>query len=85
MPSKDEIRRRLSYHPISGNQKFLYESNRALFIRMADYVNALGDSRETSLALTALQESLMWVNAHIACNGVDVDDEDERVGNGEED
>lgn len=78
--NKAEIDRRLAYHPIKGNQKFLYESNRALFIRMVEYVSALGDSRETSLALTALQESLMWVNAHIACNDIDIDDEDERVG-----
>jgi hypothetical protein len=77
--NKSEIERRLAYHPIQGNQKFLYESNRALFIRMAEYVSALGDSRETSLALTALQESLMWVNAHIACNDIDIDDDDERV------
>jgi hypothetical protein len=72
---KSEIVRRLGYHPIHGNQKFLYESNRALFIRMAEFIAQLGDSRETSLALTALQESLMWTNAHIACNGIDVDEE----------
>jgi hypothetical protein len=72
---KSEIDRRLTYHPIVGNQKFLYESNRALYIRMAEYVAHLGDSREASLALTALQESLMWVNAHIACNDIDTDEE----------
>lgn len=72
---RSEIERRLGYHPIRGNQKFLYESNRGLFIQMALYVAGLGDSRETSLALTALQEALMWTNAHIACNDVDVDDE----------
>ncbi len=80
---KSEIDRRLAYHPITGNQKFLYESNRALYIRMAEYVSNLGDSRETSLALTALQESLMWVNAHIACNNIDVDDEFVEAGNAE--
>ena len=72
---RSEIERRLGYHPIQGNQKFLYESNRELFIRMAEYVSGLGDSRESSLALTALQEALMWTNAHIACNNIDVDDE----------
>jgi hypothetical protein len=76
MIGKTEIERRLGYHPIRGNQKFLYESNRALFIRMAEYVAGLGESRELSLALTSLQESLMWTNAHIACNDIDVDDED---------
>lgn len=29
-------------------------------------------SRELSLALTALQEALMWANAHVACNDVGV-------------
>lgn len=73
---KSEIERRFSYHPITGNQKFLYESNRALYIRLAEFINELGDSREMSLALTALQESLMWVNAHIACNDIDMEDDD---------
>lgn len=69
-----EIKRRMAYHPIHGNQQFLYESNRAMFIRMAEFINALGDSREMSLALTSLQESLMWVNAHIACNDIDIEE-----------
>lgn len=72
---KSEIIRRMGYHPITGNQKFLYESNRALYIRLAEFIGHLGDSREMSLALTSLQESLMWVNAHIACNDIDVDDD----------
>jgi hypothetical protein len=73
---KSEIERRMSYHPITGNQRFLYESNRALYIQMAEFIAHLGDSREMSLALTALQESLMWVNAHIACNNIDTDEDD---------
>jgi hypothetical protein len=72
---KSEIERRFAPHPRSGNQGFLYESNHALYIRMAEFITGLGDSREISLALTALQESLMWTNAHIACNDIDVDDE----------
>ena len=71
---KAELERRLSYHPITGNQKFLYESNRSLYLKLAEFIANLGDSREMSLALTALQESLMWVNAHIACNDIDTDD-----------
>lgn len=74
--NKSEIERRFAYHPIKGNQKFLYESNRAMYIRMAEFISTLGDSREMSLALTALQESLMWVNAHIATNDIDVEDDD---------
>ena len=74
---KSEIERRFGPHPRSGNQGFLYASNHEMFTRMAEFVSALGDSREMSLALTALQESLMWVNAHIACNDIDVDDEED--------
>lgn len=72
---KSEIDRRLAYHPIKGNQQFLYESNRAMYIRMAEFIATLGESREMSLAQTALQESLMWVNAHIACNDIDTEDD----------
>jgi hypothetical protein len=73
---QSEIERRFHYHPPFGNQNFLYDTNRALFVRLAEHINSLGDSRESSLALTALQESLMWVNAHISCNGVDAEDDD---------
>jgi hypothetical protein len=73
---KSEIERRLAYHPIKGDQRFLYESNRSMYIRMAEFITSLGDSREMALAMTALQESLMWVNAHIACNDIDTEDSD---------
>ena len=71
-----EILRRFGFHPMQGNQKFLYETNRAMFIVVAEFIARLGPSRESSLALTALQEALMWTNAHIACNNIDADDED---------
>lgn len=72
MVASTEALRRLGYHPVTGErQKHTYETNRELFISVYDYVENLGDSsREKSLALTALQEALMWTNAHVACNGV---------------
>lgn len=71
----DDLRSRFAYHAPRGNQTALYEANRAAYIRLAEHLAALGKpSRELSLALTALQESLMWANAHIACNDVGVDD-----------
>lgn len=73
---KSEIDRRFGPHPRSGNQGLLYAGNHAKFIELAEFIANLGDSREMSLALTALQESLMWVNAHIACNDIDMEDDD---------
>ncbi len=70
-----ELDRRFSYHPPRGEQAALYEDNRAAYRRLAEKIAALeGPSRELSLAFTALEESLMWVNAHIARNDVGVDD-----------
>ena len=75
MPS-DEAKFRLSYHPTAGErQRRMYESNRELYMSVYDYVSNVGEpSREKSLALTALQESLMWLNCHVACNGVGAED-----------
>lgn len=68
--------RRLGYHPVaSERQMHIYETNRELFISMYGYVENLGGpSREKSLALTQLQDALMWLNAHVACNGVGSED-----------
>lgn len=65
-----ELQRRMAYHPIKDDaQRELYEQNRAKFIDLARHVvEATPESREQSLALTALQEALMWTNAAIACN-----------------
>lgn len=71
-----EAFRRLGYHPVaSERQMHIYETNRDLFISLYQYVELLGGpSREKSLALTQLQDALMWTNAHVACNAVGVDD-----------
>lgn len=74
MTLSDEAFRRLSYHETLGpSQQALYEENRARYIELFSYIENLGGrgSRELSLAMTALQESLFWVNAHIACNGIE--------------
>ena len=76
MNFSDEAMRRLSYHPTTGPvQQAVYEENRRRFMELFDYVSESGGrgSREISLALTHLQESLMWLNAHIACNWKDSD------------
>jgi len=74
VPISEEAFRRLGYHPVlSAGQQALYEENRAKYMELFTYVEGLGGrgSRELSLALTALQESLMWANAHVACNDIE--------------
>jgi len=64
----DEINRRLGFHPATDETIPKFESNRAFFIDLADWLDHnLPDGREKSLALTALQEALMWSNAAVAC------------------
>lgn len=70
----EEIERRLGFKPMQPGQQGFYEANRAKFIELAKHVNALGPSRETALALTAIQEALMWANAAIATNGIGAND-----------
>lgn len=64
---------RLGYHPVTtSEQADRYNENRRRFMELFDYIQSVGNpSREQSLALTALQESLMWLNAHVACHNVD--------------
>jgi len=65
-----------TYHKPFGNQPGRYERIRSLgkdlasFITMGDGRGLLGcpESRERSLALTKLEEAVMWANAAIARN-----------------
>jgi hypothetical protein len=72
MDFSPECERRLGYHPSqNATQVALFEENRRKFMELWDHLAcAYEPSRELSLALTALQEAMMWANAHIACNGV---------------
>lgn len=78
MPHSDEARHRLGYHPVASiAQQHVYEENRKRFMDLFDYAQEAQPhipSREKSLALTHLQESLMWLNAHVACNWPDGDE-----------
>ena len=76
MPHSDEAVYRLGDHPVASDaQRHLYEQNRERFMELFDYVWTIpGNSRERSLSLTHLQEALMWLNAHVACNGIYADE-----------
>jgi hypothetical protein len=62
-----ELAVRFTYHPPSAGQVPVYEDVRR---RAFDYATFLAgvvpQSRELSLAITALEEAVMWANAGIA-------------------
>lgn len=59
-----------TYHAPKGDQPERYEQLRAIGRDLARVIIARSrPSRERSLALTKLEEALMWANAGIARNG----------------
>jgi hypothetical protein len=60
----------LSYHPVTdSNQGERYAHNRAAAHEFAkELMQNCPPSRELSLAITNLQQALMWANAAIAIN-----------------
>lgn len=65
----DDIRNRFTYHPPKGDQAVRYSSIRIEALELARVIDDLApDSREKSLALTKLEEAVMWANASIARN-----------------
>ena len=66
IPDKDK---RFTYHAPKEGQPAKYEKIRATAKKFAELLDELcPDSREKSLAITALEESIMWANASIARN-----------------
>jgi hypothetical protein len=64
----DEIDRRFTYHPPTLDRDALHKDLRRAFRDLAHTCNAvLPDGREKSLALTQLQDGMMWANAALAC------------------
>jgi queuine/archaeosine tRNA-ribosyltransferase len=65
----NEIEKRFTYHPPKEGQPEKYTHIRNLARDLAYTIDQLcPDSREKSLALTKLEESVMWANAAIARN-----------------
>lgn len=64
-----EIEKRFTYHRPSGDQPERYVTLRAKAKELAEMIAELTpSSREQSLALTQLEESVFWANAAIARN-----------------
>jgi len=63
------IENNFTYHTPTGDQPARYSFLRNIFKQTASVVCRIcPQSRELSLALTALEEAMMWANASIARN-----------------
>lgn len=63
------VERNFTYHPPKDDQPQRYEKLRDKAKKLARWVTKnCPESRERSLALTKLEESVMWANASIARN-----------------
>jgi hypothetical protein len=63
----EELQKRFTYHAPKEGQPERYEKLREEALVMAGLINdSCPDSREKSLALTKLEEVVMWANAAIA-------------------
>lgn len=64
---KDDLETRFTFHAPGGDQPERYKAIRGLAKQFAETIDACcPDSREKSLAVTKLEESVMWANASIA-------------------
>ena len=65
----EDLKYRFTYHPPKGDQQQRYGSIRDHALDLADLIDDLcPGSREKSLAITKLEEAVMWANAAIARN-----------------
>ncbi len=68
-PVNPDLEKRFTYHAPKANQLPRYERIRALAKEFAYALDQMcPNSREKSLALTHLEDSVMWANASIARN-----------------
>lgn len=62
-----DLENRFTYHAPKGDQTQRYEKLRFNGRNLAEMIDELcPDSREKSLAITKLEEAVMWANASIA-------------------
>lgn len=65
-PDKD-LKNRFTYHAPSDDQRAKYEALREVGLLMASMIESFcPTSRERSLAVTKVEEGVMWANASIA-------------------
>jgi len=67
--NQGEIDNIFTYHAPSADQQKRYEEIRRVAMRLAHLINAIcPESREKSIAMTNIQQAVMWANASIAIN-----------------
>jgi hypothetical protein len=67
--TKEEITKRFTYHAPKPGQPERYEKLRSEAKELAKLINLdVPESREKSIAMTKLEETIMWANAGIARN-----------------
>lgn len=65
-----ELDKRFSFHPADDDAASCHEAVRAAARRLAlSVLQATEPGREQSLALTKIEEAMMWANASIAREG----------------
>ncbi len=65
----DDLANRFTYHPPKDDQALRYEMIRDRAHGLAEFIDEkCPHSREKSLAITHLEETVMWANAAIARN-----------------
>jgi hypothetical protein len=65
----EDLKKRFTYHAPKENQLQKYENIRKNALAFAELIDAMcPDSREKSLAITHLEDAVMWANAAIARN-----------------
>lgn len=70
MLSNEDINNRFTYHPLKPGQPDIYQDLRDEAKKLAYQINdKCPESREKSLAVTKLEEAIMWANASIARHG----------------
>ncbi len=63
------IKHNFTYHAPNEGQINKYQGLREYGLQLAELINVVcPDSREKSLAMTKLEEAIMWANASIARN-----------------
>lgn len=62
-----DLENRFKYHAPTGNKGEVHDTLRRLCHRLAHQIDLRApDCREKSLAVTALEECMMWANAAVA-------------------
>ena len=73
-----EVLERFRFHPATKITGPVHDNIRAVFMETAEWIienQDIPESREQSLSVTALQQSMMWCNAAVAIHTVSLEDE----------